>query len=104
MSERRMQPLDAALMSDIASIYNQSDERLAMTPDEYIEKLTRLDALMGADPEAESEAGKELSALADELQAYEQATFPNLYPSDGDFMDTGAPPDDEPPELAPGTP
>jgi hypothetical protein len=69
-----------------------------MTPDEYIAKLTRLDELMGGDPDAESEAGRELSALADELQAYEQATFPNLYPPDNPnalpYAESGYPDDD----------
>lgn len=60
-----------------------------MTPDEYVSKLTRLDELMGLDPDdTDSAEFQELSALSDELEAYEKATFPNLYPpDDGDFMD-----------------
>ena len=73
-----------------------------MTPDEYIAKLSRLDALMGDDPEPETEAGAELSALAEELEAYEKATWPNLYPP-SEFEDSSFP-DDEPTDLSPGTP
>lgn len=58
-----------------------------MTPDEYVSKLARLDQLMGEDPDANSGEGQELSALADELEAYEQWAFPNLYPVQDEDME-----------------
>jgi len=78
-----------------------------MTPEEYVSKMTRLNELMPDDPEPETDAGRELSALARELESYEQAMWPNLYPGESfpaeDFEDTGAP-TDEPTDLSPGTP
>lgn len=47
-----------------------------MTDDEHAIKLARIEWLMSCDPPADSKDGQELQALADEVQAYEEARWP----------------------------
>jgi hypothetical protein len=47
-----------------------------MNQAEYNAKLARAEELMALDPELNTAAGRELDALADELQEYERSFFP----------------------------
>jgi antitoxin component HigA of HigAB toxin-antitoxin module len=47
-----------------------------MTPTEYQAALHRVEALMEADPEPTSLQGRELLALVDAIEAYEDRIYP----------------------------
>lgn len=47
-----------------------------MTPEEYKQKLARAEELSALDPEPNSPEGRDLIALADELEQYERVHFP----------------------------
>jgi antitoxin component HigA of HigAB toxin-antitoxin module len=47
-----------------------------MTPTEYQAALYRVEALMDLDPEPESFQGRELMALVDAIEAYEDRIYP----------------------------
>jgi hypothetical protein len=49
-----------------------------LTEEEYQAKLKRLEELMVDDPHPADDAGKELLALADEIEDYERVRFPEF--------------------------
>lgn len=69
-----------------------------LTEPQYKEKLERLTLLMLDDPEPNTDAGRELNALADEVLEYEWEHFPDTFKKKCDFCGKSCPPEAIDPE------
>ena len=56
-----------------------------MDAEQYRTKLDALNMLLMEDPDPSTDAGKELLALADEVESYEREHFPNMFKRNCDF-------------------
>ena len=69
-----------------------------MSEEQYKEKLHRLELLMMEDPSPDSDTGKELNTLADEVVEYERHFFPDTFKTTCDFCGKLCAPDAIDPE------